>query len=233
MLSSASTPHERPLRDAASVVLVRDGSHGVESFMLTRAPTMAFSAGATVFPGGGVENADRRRAQQQPTIALPVGTEAFGDDDVLVRATLLAAIRETAEECGVLLSSALASLRPLSRWVTPYGYPRRYDTRFFLAALPPGQDPVLRTSEAVSAGWTTAEEAFSGFGEGRIFLMPPTWSQLYTISSFASVEELERARIDPLAGTPAQTPATPEELVVFPGAELYYAQAADYAASKQ
>ncbi len=231
MVSSATTPHELPVRDAASVVLVRDGRRGVEAYMLTRAPTMAFSAGATVFPGGGVEDADRLLAQRHGSIALPPGTEAFGTDDVLVRATLLAAARETAEECGVRLSSALESLRPLSRWITPAGYPRRYDTRFFLATLPAGEHPVLGTTEAVSAGWTTAQEAFLSFCEGRIFLMPPTWSQLYTISSFTTVAELKSARIDPRTATPALTPAPPEEPVVFPGAELSYAQAARYKAS--
>ena len=97
MVRSATTPHELPVRDAASVILVRDGCRGIEAFMLTRAPTMAFSAGATVFPGGGVEDADRLLAQQQGSIALPPGTEPFGTDAVLLRATLLAAVRETAE----------------------------------------------------------------------------------------------------------------------------------------
>lgn len=233
MASSATTPRELPVRDAASVVLVRDGRHGIETFMLTRAPTMAFSAGATVFPGGGVEDADRLLAQQHGSIALPHGTEIFGTDDVLVRATLLAAVRETAEECGVRLSPALASLRPLSRWITPAGYPRRYDTRFFLATLPSGEYPVLGTTEAVSADWTTADDAFESFCEGSIFLMPPTWSQLYTLSFFDSLAEIESAHIDPRTATPALTPATPEEPVVFPGAELYYAQADQYKTSTQ
>ena len=47
-----------PVRDAATVVLVRDGADGIEAFLLTRVRQMVFAAGMTVFPGGRVEDAD-------------------------------------------------------------------------------------------------------------------------------------------------------------------------------
>lgn len=62
---NTSTPASTPVRDAATVVLLRDGSGsgGREAFTLTRTTTMAFSAGATVFPGGRVESSDDLPAQ--------------------------------------------------------------------------------------------------------------------------------------------------------------------------
>lgn len=88
-------------RDAASVVLLRDGEPGLEVFMLRRVATMAFAAGMHVFPGGAIEPTDAE-----------VPTAGRVDDAVLDartwsdrgRAVVVAAARETFEECGVLLA---------------------------------------------------------------------------------------------------------------------------------
>jgi 8-oxo-dGTP pyrophosphatase MutT (NUDIX family) len=70
-------------------------------------------------------------------------------------------------------------LRPWANWVTPSsGHRRRYDTYFFVAALPEGQHADGQTSEAVDARWATPAEAIEDFGAGRRFLLPPTWTQL-------------------------------------------------------
>jgi 8-oxo-dGTP pyrophosphatase MutT (NUDIX family) len=88
-------------RDAATVVLLRDGEPGLEVFMLRRVATMAFAAGLHVFPGGAIEVAD----SDVPTAAIVDDAElderTWSDRG---RAVVVAAARETFEECGVLLA---------------------------------------------------------------------------------------------------------------------------------
>jgi 8-oxo-dGTP pyrophosphatase MutT (NUDIX family) len=82
---------------AATILLVRDGSSGLEVFMVERHHRIDFAEGALVFPGGKVNPADRDPALRRRC----VGTDHLDEDGVTLRA---AAIRETFEECGVLLA---------------------------------------------------------------------------------------------------------------------------------
>ncbi len=82
---------------------------------------------------------------------------------------------------GLFLRADL--LRPWANWITPEAEPRRYDTFFFVAALPSGQDADGDNTEAVASGWQTPGAAISAFTERRSFLLPPTWSQLDAVSS--------------------------------------------------
>lgn len=82
---------------------------------------------------------------------------------------------------GLLLRADL--LRPWANWITPEAEPRRYDTFFFVAALPAGQDADGDNTEAVASGWQTPDAAIKAFTERRSFLLPPTWSQLDAVSS--------------------------------------------------
>jgi 8-oxo-dGTP pyrophosphatase MutT (NUDIX family) len=76
-----------PARPAATVLLLRDGAAGLEVFMVVRHRAIEFAGGALVFPGGRVEEADAELAGGDPLGAFRV-----------------AGIRETFEECGVLLA---------------------------------------------------------------------------------------------------------------------------------
>ncbi len=69
-------------------------------------------------------------------------------------------------------------LHPWARWITPAAMPKRYDTRFFVAVLPPGQDADGQTTEAVEAGWSTPDGALAAFEAGERALMPVTWAVL-------------------------------------------------------
>jgi len=80
-------------------------------------------------------------------------------------------------------------LRPWANWVTPEGEPRRYDTRFLLAALPPGQHADGVTTEAADAGWQAPRAALDDWRAGRRWLLPPTWYTLTELSEHAKVAD--------------------------------------------
>jgi 8-oxo-dGTP pyrophosphatase MutT (NUDIX family) len=100
-----------PIEDAATVVLLRDGASGVETWLLTRVREMAFAGGMTVFPGGRVDDADGE---------LPFADTADADFAELAqrfhvsppeaRRLVGAAVRETFEETGALLTVPPADL---------------------------------------------------------------------------------------------------------------------------
>jgi 8-oxo-dGTP pyrophosphatase MutT (NUDIX family) len=89
-------------RDASTVVLLRDP--GPEVYLLRRVRGMAFAGGMHVFPGGSVDetDADADIAWEGPSPAR--WGEWFGADERTARALVCAAVRETFEECGVLLA---------------------------------------------------------------------------------------------------------------------------------
>ncbi len=97
-----------PARDAATVVLLRDGAAGLEVYLLRRVAAMAFAPGMHVFPGGAVDPRDDSpdTAWAGPS-AAQWGRE-LGCDENLARALVCAAVRETFEESGVLLAGSSA-----------------------------------------------------------------------------------------------------------------------------
>ncbi|HEY0639171.1 MAG TPA: NUDIX hydrolase, partial [Pseudonocardiaceae bacterium] len=78
-------------------------------------------------------------------------------------------------------------LRPWANWLTPEGEPRRYDTRFLVAALPEGQQADGVTSEADETGWQTPAAALDDWRAGRRWLLPPTWVTLTELAEHDSV----------------------------------------------
>jgi 8-oxo-dGTP pyrophosphatase MutT (NUDIX family) len=89
-------------------------------------------------------------------------------------------------EAGLVLRADL--LRPWANWVTPVAEPRRFDTRFFLAVLPAGQDADGMTSEADKAGWQRPADALEDWKAGRCGLLPPTWMTLAELVEAGSVD---------------------------------------------
>jgi 8-oxo-dGTP pyrophosphatase MutT (NUDIX family) len=87
-----------PVRPAATVLLVRDGASGLEVFMVVRHHKIDFASGALVFPGGSVDAGDYAIAAD-PALCGPAT-----DLDDRDRASRVAAVRETFEECVVLLA---------------------------------------------------------------------------------------------------------------------------------
>ena len=78
-------------------------------------------------------------------------------------------------------------LRYRAHWITPEVEPRRYDTRFFVAALPPGQQPDGETSEADLSEWVHPRDVLGAFGDGDVMLMPPTLVCLEQLAEVTTV----------------------------------------------
>jgi 8-oxo-dGTP pyrophosphatase MutT (NUDIX family) len=154
-------------RMAATVILLRGGVDTLEVLLARRNPEARFMAGAWVFPGGAVNPDD-----------------GVGDD-----ALRAAAIRELREEVGVKLDAS-DELVAFSRWITPAAVKTRYDTWFFLATLPDGEEPQVDGAEVVDARWFTPESALEAARQGEILLVFPTIKHLEQLSGFASVHQL-------------------------------------------
>ncbi len=197
-------------RPAATVVLLRAGPEGPEALLTRRPSTMAFGPGLHVFPGGAVDPAD--------SVGLAAGDpEAFA----------AAAIRELAEEVGIAL--ARDALVPLSRWVTPPGSPRRYDTRFFVAWLPEGARVVPDPREVADHRWLTPRDALAEMAAGRVDLWPPTSTTLQQLAPARDLEDVRR-HLQPLeaAGPPAVERLTPVVArITFAGAGAIPGQTVD------
>jgi 8-oxo-dGTP pyrophosphatase MutT (NUDIX family) len=218
-------------RHAATVVLARDGAGGPEVYLLRRTASMAFAAGAFVFPGGSVDPRDQDIADAAWVGPAPGDwARALTCDEPLARSLVCAAVRETFEESGVMLAGADAGsvvadtssddweadrlalldrslslaellhrrglllradlLRAWAHWITPEVEPKRFDTRFFVAAMPAGQRTRHVGGEADRVAWMRPADAIAGSERGELFLMPPTLASLTDVSEFATVADL-------------------------------------------
>ncbi|MFT3861842.1 GNAT family N-acetyltransferase [Micropruina sp.] len=172
---------------AVSVLPLRDGASGLEVFVQYRASTMDFAEGAVVFPGG------RLLPGELPLDVPDAHLLAWAATELPTPELLAAAaIREVAEECGVLLTAA--DLVPWDDWVTPPGGRRRFDVAFFLAATHPDQDWRNTTTEAVRTGWSRPGDLLRDAGAGLVRLLPPTRTLLTELSLFSDVASALTAR---------------------------------------
>lgn len=186
-----------PVRPASTVVLLRDGDSGMETFVMRRATTMAFAPRMHVFPGGRVDPVDH--AEQIVFESVDAHElAARGSTDVAGIAALYScAIRETGEEAGIDLSRRDSDGRLLvdptrlpliDHWVTPESESHRYDVRFFAAVIDDGQAR-LTTTEADVAVWISPSDAIAEFESGRMAMLPPTEAVLRRLSAFVHAED--------------------------------------------
>jgi 8-oxo-dGTP pyrophosphatase MutT (NUDIX family) len=154
-------------RQAASVIVLRGGATALEVLLLRRNPAARFMPGAWVFPGGAVDAHE-------------------GAGDLAHRA---AAVREVEEEAGLTLPDPAALIK-FSRWITPPQIAIRFDTHFFLAHAPPGQEARPDGAEMVDLGWHTPQGALDTYGCGQLELVFPTIKHLEQLAGFTTADEL-------------------------------------------
>lgn len=196
-------------RPSASVIVIRDAP--LEVLMMRRHEKSSFVPNAWVFPGGTTDDADRALA-----------TNLGGDP--LMTSMRVTAARETFEETGVWLGGPLANAEEkrrrllegtlpfhalvseaslhlerlvwTSRWITPIGIPKRFDTWFFIA--PVGRD-IVATAEQIEATdvvWIDPAEALARHAAGSMQMVFPTLRNLEALAGYASVDALLSARRD-------------------------------------
>lgn len=153
-------------RPAATVLLLAGGERTLEVLLVQRNPAARFMGGTWVFPGGAVD-----------------AHEGEGDP-----AHRLAGVREVEEETGVRLPDPSA-LVLVSRWITPSAFRIRFDTFFFLAEMPSGQEVRVDAAECVDHGWFRPATALERFREGRLKLVLPTIRHLERLAPMASASE--------------------------------------------
>ena len=192
---------------AASAIVLRDAP--LEVLMLRRHENSSFVPNAWVFPGGMAEPLDAELARE------------LGDGSELTTMRIAAA-RETFEESGVwlgapledaehkrrrllagsitfrhLLAEAPIELESLvwtSRWITPVGIPKRFDTYFFLVTVPRETIATAEQTEAVEAIWISPADALARARSKEMQMVFPTLRNLEALTAFATSEELIASR---------------------------------------
>jgi 8-oxo-dGTP pyrophosphatase MutT (NUDIX family) len=147
-------------KDAATVVLVRDGDRQVEAYLLRRHRQMAFAAGMFVFPGGVVDRRDSDPGLAWAGPSAAEWAERLRCDEPTARALVCAAERETFEESGVLLAGPTASSAVADTTGEDWEVDRRrlVDRALAFSDLLGARDLVLRTDLMAACGhWITPE----------------------------------------------------------------------------
>lgn len=171
-----------PARPAATVIVLRPGDP-FEFLLLRRNDKVAFMAGSYVFPGGRVDPADH--PAPGAVLAPPTFSDLTAAEEAAYRQ---AAVRELMEEANVAVVPS--DLAPLAHWVTPEIEIRRYDTRFFIARLPAGQDPRHDDGEMTAMAWMSPKAAIARFERRELLLPPPTWTTIRQLEKLASIDEV-------------------------------------------
>jgi glyoxylase-like metal-dependent hydrolase (beta-lactamase superfamily II)/8-oxo-dGTP pyrophosphatase MutT (NUDIX family) len=218
-------------RQAATVVLLREGAGGAEVLLTIRPPHLRFMGGAAVFPGGALDSSDLSSSWERASTLSRARAQALLDEPDGARAlgAYVCAIREAFEEVGWLpatgpvdgiprsaasrgayfLRSCLEAgvvlstdqLVPVGRWVTPMSSPTRFDTRFFLARVEAGWEPVRNPAEVEACHWLTPRAALDELGAGKLTMAPPTIDVLQRLAAYEDVAAmLEAMKVRPLSG---------------------------------
>jgi 8-oxo-dGTP pyrophosphatase MutT (NUDIX family) len=214
-LAPGETPAEP--RPAATIIVAWTAPDDAPyKVLLLRRPAAArFAAGAYVFAGGVIDDADgspealdllpSRLRQPEGEAAVAALREMFEETGILpsdrpvdlhgaqrVRGELLAGGIDFAR-AAALLGAGFQDLRAayLSRWVTPARFARRYDTRFFVAVLETPEPPTPElTDELAGHVWITPEDAVRRFAADELPMLFPTRSTLQTLAREADLDRL-------------------------------------------
>ena len=207
---------------AATLILVRERpGTAPELLMVERSGKMAFAAGALVFPGGRIDEADRQLGESlgidpaevaaiRETVeetAVPVGLSPLPSRDAArtIQDELIAdrPFAELLRERDLNLDAQ--ALTPFARWVPKFHAVRRFDTLFYVARCADCDwEPRVVESECAGAFWFTAAEVLERDRSGEAQLIFPTRRNLERLAQHSTFEEI---RADALAHP--MNPVTP------------------------
>jgi 8-oxo-dGTP pyrophosphatase MutT (NUDIX family) len=196
------------IREAASVILLREAGKGFEIFFVRRHRGASFMASAYVFPGGAAEpgedakTAAARELFEEAGVLLAKDAGAGAEtlelmDQAHIRKRILGGAPAAAALQLAGLSWATDALVPWSHWITPSIEPKRFSARFFVTEMPPGQEPQFDQTEVVDQVWVTPQAALERAGE--LQLPPPqvrTCWELAEHATIAAVLAAGRARAE-------------------------------------
>ncbi len=205
----------REIRDAATVIVGRDTSEGLQVFMVRRNARAVFLPDQYVFPGGRVDDADRDAAARRlhgsagdvdPAFTMTAARETFEEVGLLfadrpVHVEELAGLRRAMHAGDIAFRDVLdrldvsidaSALQYFSRWITPQAElaTRRFDARFFIARAPQDQVAEADATEVLDGRWIAPADALAANARGEINLIFPTIKHLERIAPYATVDEL-------------------------------------------
>ena len=204
-------PSSVVIKPAATVMLLRESDEqGVEVFMMRRTTKAAFAGGMYVFPGGAVDAEDSsyeiaaiRECFEEAGVLLArtsTGETVRFDDPVAhERFTTYRHAVHAGERSmtSVLTAENLVAqsdeLLWVAHWVTPFGEVRRFDTRFFVVAMPDDQTPLHDDKETVGSLWVTPSDALHRARAGELLMLPPTVANLEFLAAQPSVDAIMAA----------------------------------------
>lgn len=210
--------------------------------MVRRHGNSGFAAGALVFPGGKVDESDHALAARcPPATLLPYRIaairETWEEAGILLArrpgaANLLdhAEVpnpRETGDFAAALenrgIELATDRLARFAHWITPEAEPRRFDTQFFIAAAPAGQQAVADGYETLDCQWITPTDAIREADAGRALIVFPTRLNLLKLARSRDIAEaLDRAAHDPVVTVQPDMFNEGGHLVIRIGADAGY-----------
>lgn len=204
-------------KDAGSIILLKDRTDP-KVFWVKRSPKLMFMGGFHAFPGGQLDKEDSlipvseceeadaaamracavREVLEETGLLLARGAERLPAERIGEKRRALVAgtksFKQILEEDDLQIEGS--SLAAAGRWVTPPFAPRRFDTWFFIAWLPEGQDALVETGELETGEWIRPAEAYDRWKRGEIIMAPPTLHIIRTLAENAhSPDDLSQALI--------------------------------------
>ena len=181
---------------AASAIVLREP---FEVLLMRRHAGASFMPNAWVFPGGIAEELDHELGGLKVTAARETFEEtgvwlgAPLDDAEHKRRRLLAgnmSVRHLLAEAPLDVDTLVLT----SRWITPVGVPKRFDTSFFLVKVPPDTIATAEENEAVDVTWLHPAEALAKHAARELQMVFPTLRNLEALCGFDTVEALIDSR---------------------------------------
>jgi glyoxylase-like metal-dependent hydrolase (beta-lactamase superfamily II)/8-oxo-dGTP pyrophosphatase MutT (NUDIX family) len=198
-------------KDAAAVILLKNPADP-QMFWVKRSTKLAFMGGFHAFPGGQLDKEDSsvpisHAGESDATLMRACAAREFFEEAGVMLASgvervsleKLEADRHALEDKQKSFKQILeeddlqvdgAALIEAGRWVTPPFAPRRFDTWFFVAWLPEGQEPSVETGELESGEWIRPADAVALWQRGEIIMAPPTLHIIRTLAANADRVDL-------------------------------------------